>query len=150
MGSKLNRTWRAQKETRGKKKRGETEAALFFPSSIFRPRPNFSPAPHHLNAWNRLLTTFIWKRCTLPAANRHETHQHFKCLCHIIFTNWKFVYPLIITFLQFEWKNQEIKIQWISYKGRSEMVRSSCLWKPESCNVAPIFHSFWLLLSFPG
>ena len=91
-------------KTRGEKKRGETGAALFFPSSIFRPRPDFSLAPHHLNAWNfkawnRLLTTFIRKRCTLPAANRHETHQHFKCLCHIFFTNWKFVYPTIITFL---------------------------------------------------
>ena len=62
----------AKRNTRGKK-RGETGAALFFPSSIFRPRPDFSLAPHHLNDWNRLLTTFIWKRCTLPAANRHET-----------------------------------------------------------------------------
>ena len=89
---------------RKNKTRGETGAALFFPSSIFRPRPDFSLAPHHLNAWNfkawnRLLPTFIRKRCTLPAANRHETHQHFKCLSHIFFTNWKFVYPTIITFL---------------------------------------------------
>ena len=37
MGSKLNRTRRAQKETRGKK----NEGILLFPSSIFRPRPNF-------------------------------------------------------------------------------------------------------------
>ena len=93
----------AKRNTRGKK-RGETGAALFFPSPIFRPRPDFSLAPHHLNAWNfkawnRLLTTFIRKRCTLPAANRHETHQNFKCLCHIFFTNWKFVYPTIISFL---------------------------------------------------
>ena len=28
--------------------------AVFFPSSIFRRRPNFLPAPHHPNAWNRL------------------------------------------------------------------------------------------------
>ena len=28
--------------------------ALFFPSSIFRRRPHFLPAPHHPNAWNRL------------------------------------------------------------------------------------------------
>ena len=26
--------------------------ALFFPSLIFRRRPNFLPAPHHPNAWN--------------------------------------------------------------------------------------------------
>ena len=28
----------------------------FFPSSIFRRRPNFLPAPHHQNAWNRLIS----------------------------------------------------------------------------------------------
>ena len=28
--------------------------ALFFPSSIFRRRSHFLPAPHHPNAWNRL------------------------------------------------------------------------------------------------
>ena len=45
----------AKSNTRGKK-RGETGAgALFFPSSIFRWRPNFLPAPHHANAWNRLV-----------------------------------------------------------------------------------------------
>ena len=45
---------RTKRNTRGKK-RGETGAgALFFPSSIIRRRPNFLPAPHHPNAWNRL------------------------------------------------------------------------------------------------
>ena len=45
MGSKLNSTWRAQKENTREKKRGETRAgaererSLPFPSSIFRPRP---------------------------------------------------------------------------------------------------------------
>ena len=37
MGSKLTRTRRAQKETGG----GKNEGRLFFPSLIFRPRPNF-------------------------------------------------------------------------------------------------------------
>ena len=37
MGSKLTRTRQAQKETGG----GKNEAGLLFPSSIFRPRPNF-------------------------------------------------------------------------------------------------------------
>ena len=82
----------AKRNTRGKKTRGDWGRPIFFPVK-------FLPALHHLNAWNRLLTTFIRKRCTLPAGNRHETHQHFKCLCHNIFTNWKFVYQTIITFL---------------------------------------------------
>ena len=49
------------------------------------------------------LTTFHWKR-TLHAANRHKTHQHLNTYVTFCFTNWEFVYPTIITFLQFGWK----------------------------------------------
>ena len=51
MESKLNRTRRAQKETRGET-RAEAENPPFSRPIFFL--VNFSPAPHHLNAWNRL------------------------------------------------------------------------------------------------
>ena len=48
----------AKRNAMGKKTRGDCSIpipSLFFPSSIFSPGPtNFSIAPHHLNAWNRL------------------------------------------------------------------------------------------------
>ena len=60
MGSKLNSTGERKKKHEGKKTRGDwggsgsgTGAFPPFSGPIFS-LVNFSPAPHHLNAWNRL------------------------------------------------------------------------------------------------
>ena len=82
----------AKRNTRGKK-RGETGVgarkrrslpfpALFFPSSIFRRRPNFLPAPHRPNAWNRLnferLGVSIFVRLRWFRVNRTPKRTNFQ------------------------------------------------------------------------